>query len=383
MNTGEAREIFKDYAAALAYVEVESPDGDLGIGTAFHVGEGVFVTARHVVEGKKIVEVGSTEALDVKLTGTESANATSFLHVDGESIPVHRVDNGAMQIKSGPYFHSDTRVDVAIFQVHFIDSRTPVIPLGSYLDDWLGASDFILTEAVILGYPPIPMTRAPALVGARAEVSAQVDLYDTPHVHFVLSATARGGFSGGVAFSEYGFALGMVTRSLLVGDGAIESGYMAVLAVEPIYECLAWYRMLPDCQAENWDGFWNTRHFCFSSERCTQGAPSRVTAHIEIFDDGRTCKLTISSNDSCSDPDHIFADILKVVRQSLTGVQFSFTMMRLGYCSIDFKGDYPKVASCVYSAAQSAGALLINRGHLPPGFADENEIRPSSGLDFI
>ncbi|MBO4256813.1 hypothetical protein GRC12_23435 [Streptomyces griseorubiginosus] len=192
MNTGEAREVFKKYAAALVYVEVESPTGDLGIGTAFHVGEGVFVTARHVVEGKKIVEVGSTESVYVPLAGAEAVNATTFLHINDERMAVHLVRNGVMRIESGPYMHSDERVDVAVFKVHEIDPRTPVIPLGSHLDDWLGGSDFVLTEAVILGYPPIPMTTTPALVGARAEISPSRSLrYSLRSLRSVCNSARR------------------------------------------------------------------------------------------------------------------------------------------------------------------------------------------------
>ncbi|WP_244373648.1 hypothetical protein [Streptomyces griseorubiginosus] len=212
--------------------------------------------------------------------------------------------------------------------------------------------------------------------------SAQVDLYDTPYVHFVLSATARGGFSGGVAFSEYGFALGMVTRSLLAGEDSVESGYMAVLAVEPIYECLAWYRMLPDCQAEMWDGLWNTREFSFSSDEPVSGEASHVSAKIAVFDDGKTCSMTITSGDGCSDIDGIFPEMLRVVRRHLSSTHFSFSLMRLGYCKIAFKGDYLEVAPRVYAAAQSVGALLIRRGYFPLGFTDESDIRSMPGLDF-
>jgi len=52
MDTSRARELFQKYGAAVAYVEVESTTGERGLGSAFHVGEGVFVTARHVVDGR-------------------------------------------------------------------------------------------------------------------------------------------------------------------------------------------------------------------------------------------------------------------------------------------------------------------------------------------
>jgi hypothetical protein len=48
-------------------------NGDQGIGSAFHVGEGVFVTARHVVEGMTIRELGITESTYVRLEGAEAA----------------------------------------------------------------------------------------------------------------------------------------------------------------------------------------------------------------------------------------------------------------------------------------------------------------------
>lgn len=54
------RQLFDRYAAAVAYVAVELPNGDQAIGSAFHVGDGVFVTARHVVEGRKILEIANT-----------------------------------------------------------------------------------------------------------------------------------------------------------------------------------------------------------------------------------------------------------------------------------------------------------------------------------
>jgi hypothetical protein len=63
VDSGAARQIFTDYATAMAYIEVELPNGDVSMGSAFHVGDGVFVTARHVVEGNRIAEAGSTNKL--------------------------------------------------------------------------------------------------------------------------------------------------------------------------------------------------------------------------------------------------------------------------------------------------------------------------------
>jgi hypothetical protein len=50
-----SRELYERYASAVAYIAVKLPDGGQTIGSAFHVGEGVFLTARHVVEDNQIL----------------------------------------------------------------------------------------------------------------------------------------------------------------------------------------------------------------------------------------------------------------------------------------------------------------------------------------
>lgn len=60
MSSLTPRDLFERYAPAVAYVSVRLPSGDEAIGSAFHVGEGAFVTARHVVEGCKILEIANT-----------------------------------------------------------------------------------------------------------------------------------------------------------------------------------------------------------------------------------------------------------------------------------------------------------------------------------
>ncbi|PKQ89426.1 hypothetical protein CXK86_20485 [Paenibacillus sp. BGI2013] len=61
MDNNIYRQLYETYAAAVAYIAVETKDGEQGIGSAFHVGEGVFITARHVIEGNSILKMGTTE----------------------------------------------------------------------------------------------------------------------------------------------------------------------------------------------------------------------------------------------------------------------------------------------------------------------------------
>ncbi len=72
-----------------------------------------------------------------------------------------------------------------------------------------------------------------------------VDRYDGPHPHFILSGIPRGGFSGGAAFSGWGFLLGVVTDSLYERDGEHEVGFMAAISVEPVLALV--YEQSVDC----------------------------------------------------------------------------------------------------------------------------------------
>jgi hypothetical protein len=87
MDSRKAQQLFQRYAPCMAYIAVMDAEGKESIGSAFHVGEGVFVTARHVVENVTINEVRTTQAFrwtarsgkwppDTRLSGCiPSANA--------------------------------------------------------------------------------------------------------------------------------------------------------------------------------------------------------------------------------------------------------------------------------------------------------------------
>ncbi|MFD5776839.1 trypsin-like peptidase domain-containing protein [Streptomyces fungicidicus] len=354
MDTGHARRLFEEHSGALAYVEVEGPNGELSIGSAFHVGEGVFVTARHVVEGKRIREVCMTETFDVEPTPEESATVKAFT-ANG---PIHNVNNGLIEIKSGPHYHEDSRVDVAVFRAGRIDPRTPVIPLGTHLDEYLGPDSFVLTEAIILGYPPIPMTIAPVLVGARAEINALAPLYDAPHLHFILSATARGGFSGGVVFSEHNYALGLVTRSLLAGNAAVESGFMAVLGVRAIYECLSRNKMLPAVQSDYWDGYWNTDYLTLTGPEANPGPGVKVTAMISAFNDGKRSYLEIS----CDQPLHLDMAVRSALLELGDRVG-EYSMKNERTCKITVPTIGDSADDATHRSGQAASSVLLNAGY--------------------
>jgi len=248
MSSLSSRDLFDRYSAAVVYVSVELPNGDQSIGTAFHVGDGVFITARHVVDGNKILEIANTTR---RVVPDESGNVT--LHgVEGR---FRTIFPSKGKVIKGPLFHPDDRVDIAALVVHGLEC--PVIPLGSHLDDWINDEAFVLAQVLVLGYPPIPFSREPALISSRAEVNAIIDKYTGGHPHFVISSIARGGFSGGPCLIEWDFTLGVVTESLVEGGASPELGYMAVVSIEPVYVCLSHHGVLPKVQAEVWGSFWS------------------------------------------------------------------------------------------------------------------------------
>lgn len=265
MDSSRARQLFAEYDAAMAYIDVEDENGDRGIGSAFHVGEGVFVTARHVVERKKILEVRLTESLslptldyfrDIEEYPDAEARAAEYEAAFKESDtrpPLWRYYQPPLHISAGPCFAADHRLDVAVFKVHDIHPTTPVIMLGNHWDDWIFRYQWQLSDAIILGYPPIPMARSPVLVAARAEVHTFIQPQHTQAVHFILSATPRGGFSGGVAIHEEGFALGLVTSSMVKQGDPAELGFFAVLSIEAIVACLSENDLMPHVQIKHFD----------------------------------------------------------------------------------------------------------------------------------
>jgi hypothetical protein len=228
MDQGRFRQIFDMYAGGVAYVEVEKPSGERGIGSAFHIGNRRFVTAKHLVEGNQVLSVGTTE---------ESSP-------DGVSVAYRP---GVGSLRADPVLHPDPRTDIAILEIEGIDA--PAIPIGQVA---LRETP-LLSPVLVMGYPPIPLAAEPVLVALTAEVCAVVSAYDGSGNYLVLSSTARGGLSGGIAFSlgdanDSAGILGMITRAL-VRDGLPEEfGYLAVLPLEEVYSChglfesrLDWY----------------------------------------------------------------------------------------------------------------------------------------------
>lgn len=178
MTERNSHEIYMAYRYCMAHVVVWNAAGDLESGSAFHVGDGYYVTARHVVDqhlvdflpyGGPTPDMRSSLGIDVKLPEV-------LLPVEGTAdLAILKTNHEpTLPTYGGDYRpHHDTHV-----------------PIGGHLDDWLG-DGMTLFDVVMMGYPPIPQARHPVLVAVAGHLNAVVDKYGGGHptLHRIRPAT--------------------------------------------------------------------------------------------------------------------------------------------------------------------------------------------------
>lgn len=251
------RALHARYSPGVVWVKTTDSGGRSGIGTAFHVGDGIFVTARHVVQDDR---GGVVPTISVGINRhwfePDEEGLGTLRYVDGGEIRVTMHPSGTWTPKS-VHVASGQHADVALLVVPEA-SHLPILPLGDHLDDWLG-EEMVLHRVLMMGYPPVPFAIEPYPVSATAEINCIIDKRTGGHPHFIVSSTARGGFSGGPVVSEYNFVVGLVTESLKKRGLPTELGFLAVLTVEPIYVCMSEHDLVPRHIDEAWEGFWTDK----------------------------------------------------------------------------------------------------------------------------
>ena len=222
-NSLKAKHI--ESAGAIAYISViDEKTGDHGIGTAFHIGEGLFVTAKHVVEGKTIEEVATT-----KRAITKNKNKPDYDKTEDYTNPQ------VLSVIDGPKFSSDEdAVDVAVFKVDIKETHLPRLTFDSSTSHDIDDKSFLLDDVLVIGYPPIPFSTMPIQISSLGQVNAVIDVRHSKYAHFIVSSLARGGFSGGPTITEYGKVIGIVTESLVHNNNLTESGFMSILCSEAV-----------------------------------------------------------------------------------------------------------------------------------------------------
>jgi len=210
--------------SAVVFVEVRKPNGDTDIGSAFHIGDGFFATARHVIEGNEILSVGRHDTSVKTHSGPGGQIVYSTTH------PAFRVQQVENQ-----YYHPEPAIDAAIIKL--AGRYEPTLQMDPAVAT-LTEGEFLMEEVVVLGYPPIPFSADVHLVVFRGEVSAVLNHRIGGERYFVVSGMARGGFSGGpiVAVRNPAVVLGLVSHSLVQGDRFMELGFIGGLSAKAIFE---------------------------------------------------------------------------------------------------------------------------------------------------
>jgi Trypsin-like peptidase domain len=222
----EERKLLDQFGPGVAYMVVEDAAGNPGIGTCFHIGENVFVTARHVVENRTIMKIATT---NVGIKGEEGKYYSTYIGGEAKSF-------------EPPKFHPNPNYDLAVLRLTGL--HCPQIPFVRSLEDRF-ENKFLLQSVVVMGFPPIPGSRGPVLVCSRGEVSASFTTYFDDQRVYIISCLARGGFSGGPALTPPHHCLGVVTRAVLTDPLPPELGFMAVVGPLPILEMLDHHQMMP------------------------------------------------------------------------------------------------------------------------------------------
>jgi S1-C subfamily serine protease len=242
----EIRRLYDKYKACVVRIAVRTPNGELMNGAGFHIGNGVIVTAKHVLEENEIIGLHPHQYAARKVNVDEVVLA-----------PEHNIDLAFMRTN----FNLEHYLTKAIFMGTRGRDRkrnadkTDFIPVGGHLDDWIG-DEFVLSRVLALGFPRVPFTTEPVLLAYAGEVIGIVDAIDGTHPYFLLSPVARGGFSGGPVISEWDFLLGVVTHAYVEGDKPIETGFSSCVTVEPLLNLLALHGVRPpDMPDEIWDLF--------------------------------------------------------------------------------------------------------------------------------
>lgn len=220
------------YRHCMALVEVRDSQGDTAVGAAFHIGDGFYVTARHVADNEitSFIPIGPFGQPDLR----DRPRVNRVLLADDE-VDLALLDTG-YQPRLPSYAPGRDR------------HHESEIPIGGHLDDWLDEG-MTLFEVILMGFPPVPQARSPVLIATAGHINAVVDTYAGPHPHFIVSAIPRGGYSGGPVIYQ-DFLIGVVTDSLVEDGAPAELGYAAAISVEPLWNLLHANGIYPGSNAD-------------------------------------------------------------------------------------------------------------------------------------
>lgn len=190
---------FEKFKESVIPIEGVKSNGDHDIGTAFYIGENMFVTAAHCVTGLE----------KFKLLINDS--------------PI-RLNEVWLSAKDNP----------GIYDIAIIVAQAP------NLRPFQLSNPNILDNVLLMGYPPIPGMN-PILISEKASISTDLQRliqktakgqivsedatsYMSPMDYFIINARVKGGNSGSPVINECGKVVGMVFEIPFDNKGGSEGG---------------------------------------------------------------------------------------------------------------------------------------------------------------
>ncbi|AFD27774.1 S1 family peptidase [Deinococcus gobiensis] len=156
------------------YTELEDNGEHKGIGTAFYIGDNMFVTAKHVLKDTQKFR----------------------LLLDGEMLNVTNIT-----------FSDDLKLDIALISVESPKVLSlPAIRLGTGM---------VLDDIIAMGFPKITSGISEVVVTTSGEIVAEDYIYSAGRRMHIINAKVKGGNSGGPILNSLGQAVGIVTNDEL------------------------------------------------------------------------------------------------------------------------------------------------------------------------
>ena len=182
--------ILKDLGPIVLPVVVQTEDEIDDIGTCFFLGNcNTIVTARHVVENKKRVQVIGSQ---------------------GKAIPIEKIR-----------VHNDPSLDIALMLTSQESDN------GKY---FRSSEVGILDEIMCLGYPPIPGFQSTLIAdissvnseikASKGKVVASEKSYLDAQKYFLINARVKGGNSGGPIINASGYMVGVLVQTSMSATDA-------------------------------------------------------------------------------------------------------------------------------------------------------------------
>lgn len=232
--------LYREIKNQMVVLEARDENQDITCGTAFHIGDGLLVTARHNIQNQYALKTQDDQSISIvaEFACSEEDRDIAVIKTDFE-----------------PKLLTDESQTVEDSASSEDGAPTNFVPIFDYFAYSKLAELYFLDDVFVFGFPPIPKTTRAELVAVRAQVNAFVKTNHGRDGVFILSSTARGGFSGGPVIDRGRNLIGICIESLRRGESAVENGFTAAICLDPLLDILSENELYPaqnDAQIKDW-----------------------------------------------------------------------------------------------------------------------------------